>query len=274
MVTGGTRTRREFLSSLLRAFAGAGMYSFIPMPFPQVTIGSIKEETHPYWLDVLSRGIDYFPENIVSFFSGWSADQFTESTQYALLLTLNQNKRTLANAGLPPDREMDQVIEINKTTQYIFDQLKKINLDRNSLPEVTYGNDAFHARLLYDLSAYILRNIVRSVDEPGFTELSDFDMALLDSGTTYLEEAIRMSENVYIISDADFKEILTMNLGAYYNNLGLTVSYLGEMEQADRYFRKALEYRPDDELIIENLQNMNSKLLFIRKKIYSHSLLD
>ncbi len=274
MVTDGTRTRREFLSAFLKACAGAGMYCFIPMPFPQVTIASIKEETHPYWLDVLSRGIHYFPENIVSFFSGWSADQYSESTRYALFLTLNQNKRTLANEGLPPDRDMDQIIESNKTTQYIFDRIKKINLEKNSLPEITYGNDAFHARLLYDLSTYILRDIIRSVDEPGFTELSDFDIDLLDSGTTYLEEAIRMSEHAYVISDDEFKEVLTINLGACYNNLGLTLGYLGDMEQADRYFRKALEYRPDDELIIENLQNMDSKPLFIRRKVYSHSLLD
>jgi hypothetical protein len=69
MVKDGSMTRRDLLTALLKACAGAGMYSFIPIPLLNPTIASLKENEHPYWLEVLSRGIRYYPDNIVSFFS-------------------------------------------------------------------------------------------------------------------------------------------------------------------------------------------------------------
>lgn len=273
MVIDEAVTRRRFLSGLMKIIAGAGLYSFIPVSIPLPKSGA-GEETHPYWLDVLSRGIRYYPGNITSFFSGWNDEQFKDSAQYALFLTLNQNKRVLSQSGIPSEKEMDQVVEGNKTTQYMFEKVKRANLATDADPQITYGNDPLHARVLYDLSAFILRDISETVEGSSFIGFSDFDVMLLDSGTTYLKEAIDLSENAYIFIDDNFKEILRKNIGSYYNCLGLALSYLGDTQQAQSVFLKALEFRPDDASILQNLRDMDSNGLFINRMDYNHSFLD
>jgi len=274
MVTGEKITRRAFLDRLMKAAAGAGLYAFIPVSLPSLKPSLLEEDIRPYWLEVLSKGIGYFPQNIISFFSTWSSDQFLESSQYALLLTLNQNKRLLTSEKLPPDREMDQITESNKTTQYIFSILKNHFLEQNAGPDITYGNDPFHARLLYDMSSFMLRDIIEGTEDTPDAVLDDFDINLLNSCASYLEEAIRMSEHSFILCDDSYKDILIRNIGSYYNNLGLTLSYLGDNEKADQVFRRALEFRPDDDGILRNMHELNSNTMFHHKKTYSHLITD
>lgn len=214
------------------------------------------------------------PENITSFFSGWNEEQFKDSAQYALFLTLNQNKRVLTQTAIPTDKEMDQVVESNKTTQFMFEKVKLTNLATNADPQTTYGNDPLHARVLYDLSSFVLRDISETVEDPLFTGFSNFDVMLLDSGTTYLKEAIALSENAYIYIDDNLKEILCRNIGSYYNCLGLSLSYLGDIQQAQSAFLRALEFRPEDASVLQNLREMDANGLFINRIDYNHSFLD
>lgn len=267
-------TRRKFLSGLMKTIAGTSLYSFLPVSLPLLDPAALVADPRPYWLDVLSKGIRFYPENITAFFSGWSEAQFLDSAQYALFLTLGQNKRALANTGARSDKEMDHIVENNKTTQYMFDNVKRAHLAKNADPQTTYGNDPFHARMLSDLSSFILRNIEDKLEVSSIDTFSDFDIMLLNSGTTYLEEAIRLSEHAYIFYEDNLKEVLRSNIGSYYNNLGLTLSYLGDIPQAHKVFLRALEFRPDDTSILDNIRDMDSKGINIRKGSYSHSLVE
>ncbi len=194
MVMDDAVTRRTFLSGLIKFISGASLYSFIPVTVPLPLTVAAGDEEHPYWLDVLSRGIRYFPDNITSFFSGWNDDQYKDSAQYALYLTMNHNRRVFSLAGIPSEKDMDEIVESNKTTQFIFEKVKYANLAADTDPQLTYGNDPLHARILYDLSAFILRDISQTVEGSSFTGFSDFDVLLLESGTTYLKEAVSLSE--------------------------------------------------------------------------------
>jgi tetratricopeptide (TPR) repeat protein len=246
-------TRRSFLAVLIKSIAGIRMYSLIPIGMPELTLSGLNQEIRPYWLRVLSKGIDYFPEHIRAFFQEYRDEDMVGSMQFALNLTLRQNKRALSKRFLPPEKEMNEMIENNKASQYFFQFVKETNISNNALPEIIYGNDPYYSLLLYDLSTFILRSIMAAFEEDKFRSLNSFDINLLNSSLSYLEEAINVSEHVYILSNEDFRTKLKMNLGSYYNSLGLTMSYLGDTTSAQKMYLRALEFRPGDTSILRNM---------------------
>jgi tetratricopeptide (TPR) repeat protein len=267
-------TRRSFLRGLFTAAAGASLNSFIPLPLKPLVTGSLTREARPYWLEVLSKGVRFFPENIVSRFSDWGPDRLRESSHYTLVLTLGQNRKMLAGTGMPGDREMDGTVERNKTAQYLYESFRLAEAEEDEESDGVHADDPFHARLLYDLSSFILRHTMDRVDDPSFEGFTPFDTTLLGSGLTYVREAINLNEDASVLCGSDLREVLTSNTGSCYNNLGLTLSYLGEVQQAQAAFGKALELRPDNRAILRNLHDMDANGLIIRRRLYSRTLVD
>jgi tetratricopeptide (TPR) repeat protein len=267
-------TRRSFLKGLITAAAGTGLNSFIPLPLNLPATAALSREIRPYWLEVLSKGVRYFPENIVSYFSDWSRDQLKGSAHYSLALTLGGNKRLLAGTSLPREREMDEVVERNKTTQYLYESLMLLEAEEGVDTGTAHVDDPYYARLLYDLSGFILRDVMKMIEDPSFSGFRPFDITLLDSCLTYVRESISLNEDAYALCAVDLREAIRVNIGSGYNNLGLTLSYLGEVQQAQDAFGKALELRPDNSAILRNLRDMDANGLIIRRKLYSRTLID
>lgn len=83
-----------------------------------------------------------------------------------------------------------------------------------------------------------------------------------------------MNEHAYDLCAAELKEVITANTGSSYNNLGLILSYLGEVQQAQEAFAKALELRPDNRAILRNLEDMDANGLIVRRRLYSGITID
>lgn len=267
-------TRRSFLKGLITAAAGASLNSFIPLPLKSIVTGTLTREARPYWLDVLSKGVSYFPDNIVSRFSDWSEDRIRESAHYTLALTIGMNKKMLAGNSLPGEREMDGMVERNKSAQYLYQSFRLFEAEGDEESDGVHADDPYHARLLHDLSSFILRRMMDRVDDLSFEGFTPFDTTLLGSCLTYVREAISLNEDACVVGRADLREVLRSNIGSCYNNLGLTLSYLGEVQQAQEAFGKALRFRPDNRAILRNLHDMDANGLIIRRKLYSSSLAD
>lgn len=265
-------TRRSFLKGLITATAG--LNSFIPLPFETLKKTSLDHDLHPYWQEVLSKGVQFFPKNIVSRYSDWTIEQMEGSAHYTLILTLGRNRKILASPGLPGDREMDEVVELNKATQHLYESLRYARTGQENEDEENHNDDTCYARLLYDDSCFILRNIMGKVEDQSFTGFSPFDLALLGSGLTFTRESIRMNEYAYDLCAEDFKEVIAANIGSGYNNLGLGLSYLGDVQQAQEAFAKALELRPDNRAILRNIQDMDANGLIVHRKLYSRIVVD
>jgi tetratricopeptide (TPR) repeat protein len=268
-------TRRSFLKGLITAAAGAGLNSFIPLPLQTLDPSSLSREIRPYWLEVLSRGARYFPGNIVSRFSDWSGDQLREAAHYSLILTLARNRETLAGSRLPGEREMDEAVERNKAVQYLYESLRRTH-EKGKPEEEDDGrdDDPYYARVLHDLSSFMIRHIVKEADDQSFGGFSPFDITLLHSCLTYVRESIGLNEDAYVLCGEDLRETLKGNIGSCYNNLGLALSYLGDVQQAQAAFMKALEHRPDNGAILRNLHDMDSNGLIIHRRLYSRTLVD
>ncbi|MBN2298190.1 MAG: hypothetical protein JXM72_06325 [Deltaproteobacteria bacterium] len=251
-------TRRTLLKQLVKSMAGTGLYCLMPTGFPALSISRLHEETHPFWLEVLSRGVHYVPEYIKSFFNGWEDHDMNESVRYALHLTLTRNRRALAGGDLPCEKEMDEMIENNKASQFLFQYVKEANASLNARPEVIYGYDVYCAQMFYDVSTFVLRSNMNNHNEILFARLSEFDIQLLISNISYLEEAIRISEHMYILVDEESRSKISKNIGSYYNSMGLSLSLLGDMRAAGKMYRRALEFRPGDTSILENMRDFQS----------------
>jgi hypothetical protein len=273
MLTDERVTRRSFLKGLITAAAGASLNSFIPLPFKPPGTAPITGGMKPYWLEVLSKGVRYFPENIVAYFSDWSAVRLRESAHYSLVLTLGGNRTLLANAGLPGQREMDEIVERNKTTQYLYESVGRSETVEGET-DVWAGDEPYHARLLYDLSTFMLRFTMDKVEGESFEGFAPFDIALLNSCISYVREAIVLNEDSLVLCGQDFQEVLRVNTGSCYNNLGLALSYLGDVQGAQEAFGKALEFRPDNRAILRNLKDMDANGLIVRRRLYSRTLFD
>ena len=247
-------TRRTLLKKLIKGIAGSGMYCLIPTGFRPLRISFSHKEIYPNWLEVLSKGVHYVPEYIKAFFNDWEDPDMNDSVRYAFYLTLTRNKRALAQGTLPSEKEMDEMIESNKASQYLFQYVKEANTGMNARPEVIYGHDACCAQMFYDVSTFVLRNMMNNQKNVLFAKLSEFDIRLLNSNISYLEEAIRISEHVYILQDEELRPQTRNNIGSYYNSLGLTQSFLGDMSAAGKMYLRALEFRPGDTLILDNMR--------------------
>jgi len=261
-------TRRTLLKQLINSIAGTGMYCLMPTGFPAPGLRGLHEEIHASWLEVLSRGAQYIPENVRSFFHGWDDRDMIESVSYALYLTLTRNRRALSGTDLPGEKEMDMTIEDNKASQFLYEHVKELNAGINAGPEVIYGYDVYCAQMFYDLSTFILRNQLDNRKNTWFSRLSEFDIAVLNSNISYLEEAIRISEHLYILVDEKSSSEISMNIGSYYNSLALSLSLLGEMSEAGKMYLRALEFRPGDASILENMRDFQSDRWIMRSSSF------
>jgi tetratricopeptide (TPR) repeat protein len=267
-------TRRSFLSGLLTAAAGAGLNAFMPLPVRLLGTASPESEIRPYWLEVLSRGVGYFPENISAYFSDWTPAQLKGSAHCSLTITLDMNRRVLASPSLPGQGEMDKAVERSKTTQCLYERLMRLDSGDGAGPGPASTDGLYHGRLLYDLSGFIIRHTMEKVDSPWFTGFSPFDTTLLGSCLTYVRESIRIGQDASDASPEELRDALMGSLGSCYNNLGLALSYLGEVQQAQEAFTRALELRPNNRAILRNLEDMDAKGLIVHRKLYSRILAD
>ncbi|HOO45920.1 MAG TPA: hypothetical protein PLM29_06815 [Deltaproteobacteria bacterium] len=261
-------TRRTFLGQLIKSLAGTGLYCLMPTGVARLGISELHENIHPYWLEVLSRGFHHVPENIRSFFHGWDDRDMNESVRYALYLTLTRNRHALSGRDLPGEKEMDMTIEDNKASQFLYQHVKESNAAINAGPEVIYGYDVYCAQMFYDLSTFILRNQMDDRKNIWFSRLSEFDIVVLNSNLSYLEEAIRISEHLYILVDEKSSSEIKKNIGSYYNSLALSLSLLGEMREAGKMYLRALEFRPGDTSILENMRDFQSGRWIMRSSSF------
>jgi tetratricopeptide (TPR) repeat protein len=169
---------------------------------------------------------------------------------------------------------MDEAVERGKTAQCLYEKVRHQDGGVDTGPGAARTDDLYHGRLLYDLSSFIIRHTMEQVESPWFTGFRPFDTTLLGSCLTYVRESIRISRDASSTCPEELREALKGSMGSCYNNLGLALSYLGEVQQAQEAFARALEFRPNNRAILRNLEDMDSHGLIVHRKLYSRTLTD
>ncbi|NVM22373.1 MAG: tetratricopeptide repeat protein [Desulfobacterales bacterium] len=265
-------TRRMFLKQFVRANLGVWLYLLAPIPTEKLStlatdIRRLSNDPcwlDPYWLEVLSRGVSYIPEEVKVDISGWDKHITKEKAYAALKIALEQNERVLSGEIPPSEKNMDTIISYNKTAQFLLENVEGKYIINPVFPEVTYREDPARARMLHDLSIFILNNTLSSIDDQ-FAGFSNLDLALLRSAESYLREAIKTNQNAVALSPARFKGAIIRNIANAYNNLGIVLSFLGDVRQAYRMYEKALELTPDDTDILNNVEAIEKNASYIRQ---------
>jgi tetratricopeptide (TPR) repeat protein len=112
----------------------------------------------------------------------------------------------------------------------------------------------------------LIRHVIIKVDEAWFNGFKDFDIKLLRSAETYLREGTQISKKAMEIFPDRFRNLLKSNIGTGYNNLGLVLNLLGDIEQAYKMYQIALEWNPNDNNVTRNLEAIHENAIYIHQK--------
>ena len=177
-------------------------------------------------------------------------------------VAFKQNGDILSKKSRYTEKEMGVIIDNNKFGQFLLERTKGPYAFSEELSSITFYEDPFRARIFYDLSGIIINHIMTKVDGSWFNGFIDFDFKLLLSAETYLREAIQISKNVMQIFPDRFQGLLRSNIGTGYNNLGLALNLLGNVEEAFKMYRMALEWNPSDDNITRNLKAIHENAVY------------
>lgn len=258
-----------FLKHFVQANLGIGLCVLVPLPLiqlprsPTEIFGASKYKFR--WLEVLSKGVFYIPEAARIDIVGWG-DQMIKQKAYTILsIAFESNDRVLAAKTPLSEDDMDMVINYNKASQFLLESIRGAYVFNPIFPKVTYKEDPSRARVFHDLSTFMLKQIIRTINDDlgGFSEL---EIRLLRAAESYLKEAINTNENALILSPGQFKTTIVRNIGTAYNNLGLTLNFLGEIEEARNMYEIALKLVPHDRLILENMEAIHRNASYVRQK--------
>lgn len=263
-------SRRSFIKRCLSASAGVGFFSLFPMPIFKHYLppykDSISVQGQPYWLEVLSRGVSFIPKKARVDIHGWSDDDLRGKAYYALRIAFDQNGDILFRESQRSEKEMGIIIDNNKFGQFLLEHTSGAYIFSEGLTPITFQEDPFRARIFYDLSSMLIRHVIIKVDEAWFNGFKDFDIKLLRSAETYLREGTQISKKAMEIFPDRFRNLLKSNIGTGYNNLGLVLNLLGDIEQAYKMYQIALEWNPNDNNVTRNLEAIHENAIYIHQK--------
>jgi len=263
-------SRRKFIKRCLSASAGISLFSIIPFPtlknYLPPSKNGIPFQGQPYWREVLSRGVSFIPAKARIDIHGWSNDDLRGKAYYALRIAFEQNEDILLRRTQRSEKEMGIIVDNNKFGQFLLEAIKGKYLFCESLTAITFHQDPIRARIFYDLSSMAINHIITKVDKFRFNGFTESDIHLLRSAETYLREGVQTSKNAMEIFPDRFRNLLRSNIGTGYNNLGLTLNLLGEIDRAYQMYRIALEWNPDDNNVISNLEAIHENAVYMHQK--------
>ena len=250
---------------MLVANIGVGLNALVPVPAVKPPTTASLPECSPGWLDVLSKGVSYIPEETKVDINGWDNQMVKERACTLVRIALEKNDTVLVRNTLPAGGDMDTVINYNKAAQFLLESIKGRYIFNPVFPEVTYDEDPSRARMFHDLSTFLLNKIIKTINDD-FVGFSTLDIKLLNAAEGYLRAAISTNENALILSPEKFRDTIVRNIGAAYNNLGLVLNLRGDMQQARKMYEKALRLAPDDRRILENMEAIHKNASYIRQQ--------
>lgn len=265
-----TITRRAFINKLYRIVSGATLFSLVPVQPSRnratIPHGGQQTQCPPYWLRVLSQGVSFIPEPLKMDIGSWGKDAIKERAYGALNLALKQTQSVRSGEMPSSDENMNEVINNGKYGQFLLESLREKYEFTQDFPPLTYKSDPVRARLFSELSRSILSHVMTNVDSAGFTAFSDFDIKLLKSAESYLREAIDTLQSAIPIAPQRYKFAIMLNLASSYNNLGLTLNFLGDIGGAREMYARALQIKPNDENVRKNMVSIAENASYIKQK--------
>lgn len=266
-----TLTRRAFIGGLYRVVSGAALFSLVPVRLlrNRSTIPLNEQQTPrpPYWLRVLSQGVSFIPEPLKIDTDSWGKDAIKDRAYAALNIALKQTQRVRSGEIPSSDENMTEVINNGKYGQFLLESLREKYEFTQDFPPLTYKSDPVRARFFCELSRSILHQVMTTVDSAGFTAFSDFDIKLLKSAESYLREAINTFQNAIPIAPQRYRVAITLNLASSYNNLGLTLNFLGDIGGAREMYARALQIKPNDDSVRKNMGSITENASYIKQTI-------
>ncbi len=258
---------------MYRIVSGTTLFSLVPVqPLRnRSTIPLSEQQTQrlPYWLRVLSQGVSFIPEPLKMDIDSWGKDAIRDRAYGALNLALKQTQSVRSGEIASSDENMNEVINNGKYGQFLLESLREKYEFTQDFPPLTYKSDPVRARLFCELSRSILRHVMTTVDSAGFTAFSDFDIKLLKSAESYLREAIDTFQSAIPLAPQRYKVAIMLNLASSYNNLGLTLNFLGDIGGAREMYARALQIKPNDESVRKNMGSITENASYIKQKTQS-----
>lgn len=212
----------------------------------------------PGWLDVLSRGPQYFPpEAIVTIPESIGNHEIKEAAHQALREAFS-NYRLLVEGRLKQsDQVMDFIVQRYKTGQYLIGRIAPDfeYLSGNFMDTITFDEDPALGLSMIDISDIILSSIAGWAHDPEFRGFNRLQMKLLNSSFEYALNGVGISEKVFDKTYDHHKSIAQNALAKAYNNYGLVLNYLGRTHEATAAYGVALQFSPNDLDIKQNIEN-------------------
>ena len=110
-----TMTRRMFLRQLLFANIGVGLHALVPLPTFNPLMSAAPYEDCPGWVEVLSKGVSYIPDEAKKDIDGWDNDRIKKEALELLRIALKKNEGILEGNVSLPENGMDGIVNHNKT---------------------------------------------------------------------------------------------------------------------------------------------------------------
>ncbi len=232
MAQAGT-SRRDFLKQM-------GILSVAPLSFNI----SISFRHEPYWLRVLSRGIEYFQ------FDESSLDNLVDEPDKLRDIAYRKigydTWQLYTGIYSDPDEDtdgnMDLLVDGFKTGQFLLEHIDGRYTYSEDFPKVTYCSDPFRSIILFELSSIILDEInVRYNRHP---IVDRFDLRLLHSSLGYSYETMATVRNALDIAPDNYLDALNTQLAKSCFNIAEAHLYIGDKERAELFYRQAEEFLP------------------------------
>ena len=225
-------------------------------------VEQIMNPPEPYWKQTLAKGVSFIPEKIKQDLSELEDKALLQDALYLIKDSIQYNRALVQGDLKRTNSNMNNTVDLSKKSQYFQQNIDFEYKFSKSFPKVSYQEDPTRARIFQDLAGFVLDDIMKTLDQPGFHALNDFEVEFLKGAEDYLETAIKINEKAYDLSPDNFKEQLQNSIGSGYNNLGLTLNFLGRLGEAKEMYEKALDMKPEDENIRQNIKNLRANGIY------------
>jgi hypothetical protein len=225
-------SRRKALKHLLQVVGGLKIFALLP-PVALKELPFLRDQGPlipvPYWLQVLSRGINYIPQKAAPEIKQWEDVTLQQKAYQVLDRAIETNLRVHDTPLTPPTSDMNQIVIDYKTSQYLIEHIQKPYSFSNDFPPITFLQDPMRAKIFYDLALVILNQIIGITQESEFERFTVFEIKLLQSAEAYLREGIKTIESAHRIAPDYFKSILKESVDKGYDYLEFTLKLLEQV---------------------------------------------
>ncbi len=198
----------------------------------------------PYWLRVLSRGVEYFQYDKSSL--GDLVDQPEKLRDIAYRKVRDEARQMYAGIYSDlleyTDRNMDTLVDDYKSAQFLLEQIPGNYTYCDGFPPVTSCSDPVRSYILRDLSTMILGELDVRLEVPFIVD--SFNRKLASSSLGYAQESVATIRRAIGIAPEFFIDTLNTHLAKGLVIAGDASLYLGYSSMAEGYYRKAIEVIP------------------------------